>query len=147
MGWFELLFSKKQKSEQGFDAVLYRAVENEHGTFGVLIYKDQPLCVTVEPEWRDNQNNISCIPEGIYQVSPHNGGKYKNVWKLHDVPNRAAILIHAGNTEDNTEGCIIVGSSFGNLNGKYAVLRSGEALEKLRAILPSKFTLKVTSVY
>ena len=145
MGWLELLFSKKEK--ENFDAVLYRAVENEHGTFGVLIYKGQPLCVTVEPEWRNNQIGVSSIPEGIYQVAPHNGTKYKNVWKLKDVPNRSAILIHAGNTEDSTQGCIIVGSMFGNLNGKYAVLRSGEALNKLREILPGKFTLKVTSVY
>ena len=91
----------------------------------------------------NNHPKISCIPAGVYKCTKHNGGKYKDVWILHDVPNRSVILIHNGNTEDNTEGCIVVGSMFGNLGGKYAVLRSREALDKLRGVLPNTFWLRV----
>lgn len=134
-------FTKEKKTQA--EVVLQRVCENENGTFGVMTYKDIPLCVTVEDKWRENQRRVSCIPKGVYKCVKHNGTKYKNVWILKDVPNRSAILIHAGNTEDSTEGCIIAGSVFGSLGGKYAVLRSREAIRRLRAILPNKFIIEV----
>lgn len=135
-------FFNKEKKAQA-DVILQRICENDNGTFGVMTFKDIPLCVTVEDKWRDNQNNISCIPTGVYECVKHNGKRYRDVWVLKDVPNRTAILIHHGNVEDDTEGCILVGSMFGNLGGKHAVLRSKEALEKLRSILPDEFILEV----
>lgn len=126
------------------DLTLKRVAENEDGIFGVLLYGDIPLCVTLENNWLDNKTNLSAIPEGVYECVPHNGTKYKNVWVLKDVPNRSAILIHAGNIEDDTRGCILVGSEFGTYKRKKAILASTKALNKLRATLPSKFTLEVT---
>ena len=43
---------------------LKRVAENEDGTFGVLIHNNVPFCLTIEPEWKNNMKNISCIPEG-----------------------------------------------------------------------------------
>lgn len=126
-----------------YDARLLRGVENDNGTFGTLYYKDIPLCVTVEDKWRNNEYRVSCIPAGVYKCTKYSGTKYKNVWILHNVPNRSAILIHWGNTEDHTEGCIIVGSMFGNLGKKKAVLRSKEAFARISEILPDTFWLRV----
>ena len=124
---------------------LARVTQGENETFGVLLKDDKPLCVTIEDPWKDNQVGISCIPAGTYSVSPHNGRKYRNVWILTNVANRSAILIHAGNTTDDTRGCILVGQYFGELDDKPAVLNSRKVLNWLRKTLPEHFDLKVTN--
>jgi hypothetical protein len=123
---------------------LQRVCGSDKGTFGVLI-KDEmtPLCVTCELPWKDNQKKISCIPAGTYKCEPYTSAKYPNVWQVTNVPNRDAILIHAGNTIKDIEGCILVGQSFGTLSGLPAVLVSGQTLARLQDILPDKFNLTI----
>ena len=74
-------------------------------------------CVTLELPYEDNMTNISCVPKGVYKVSPRYSDKYKKHFILDDVPNRRYILIHHGNYNTDTRGCILVGSSFGQVNG------------------------------
>jgi len=127
---------------------LKRVSDTMDGVFGVFLDEnDFPLCVTLEESWLNNQRNISCIPEGVYRVVQHNGTKYKEVWRLENVPNRTAILIHAGNTEYDTEGCILVGQKFGVLGDKRAILSSKPALTELRRILPSEFMIEITDCF
>lgn len=116
----------------------------EEGTFGG-IYNSEAirLCVTCEDPWNDNAKGKSCIPAGIYRVKKFSGTRYKNVWEITGVPGRAAILIHNGNTTDDTQGCVLVGARFGTVNGKRAVLDSVLTLDKLRSILPDEFALEV----
>lgn len=123
-----------------------RISENEHGTFGVLIKDNIPLCVTLEDMWKDNKRNISCIPAGMYHVVKHFGRKYKDVWRIENVPNRYGILIHSGNTEEDTTGCVLVGKHYGFLGGKYAILDSMETINALRNELPDEFWLKIVDV-
>jgi hypothetical protein len=140
----EWLSAKTDEPTPKIDLTLKRIVENQDGIFGVLLQGEKPLCLTLENNWFNNTRNISAIPTGVYECVPHNGAKYKNVWRLKDVPNRSAILIHAGNIEDDSRGCILVGSEFGLYKGKKAILGSVKALNKLRGRLPSNFTLRVT---
>ena len=88
------------------------------------------LCDTLEDMNRDtNKNgkvdnnelgkikNKTCIPFGTYNVimafSPH----FKKILpKLLNVPNFEGILIHSGNTINDTSGCILVGKNL--LRGK-----------------------------
>lgn len=111
-----------------------RILHAKDGTTGVMIYKGRPVMLTLEDPWLGNQSMISCIPPGKYDCLRHNTVKFPNTWQLQNVPGRTAILIHAGNTEDSTNGCILVGSKFGSLNGKTAVLDSQMAMEKLRLL-------------
>jgi hypothetical protein len=53
--------------------------------------------------------------------------------RLHDVPGREGILIHAGNVAGDTEGCILVGLERATTPG--VLLRSRDALRSLVAIL------------
>lgn len=124
--------------------LLKRIAQSPLGTFGVIVKDEVPLCVTCEDPWNDNKTGQSCIPTGSYYVIPHIGTKYQNVWRLVDVPGRSAILIHPGNTTDNTEGCILPGMMFGMLKDKPAVLSSQVAMTLLKEQLPERFLLKVT---
>jgi hypothetical protein len=67
-------------------------------------------CFTLERPWLNNQRRVSCIPAGTYKgrvlPSPRFG---IDLPELLDVPGRDQILIHPGNTIDDTEGCILIG--------------------------------------
>lgn len=93
------------------------------------------LAYTLEEPWKDNKNQISCIPVGEYICVHWNGNKFKDVWNVTKVPNRIAILIHSGNTTDDIEGCILVGRVKGELKGKKAVLQSKPALLDLKEFI------------
>ena len=83
---------------------------------------DDYFCDTLEPTWRDYANGAykvkgrSAIPEGRYAVvisfSPKfkqwlpillGGEEFNRKWQ--------GIRIHAGNTSEDTEGCILVGKN------------------------------------
>lgn len=56
------------------------------------------------------------IPQGEYRVAWHDSPKFRArlplLWN-ELVPKSRCILIHAGNTGSNTEGCVLLGSSLG----------------------------------
>jgi hypothetical protein len=118
-------------------------------TLGVLLLDSIPFCVTLEDSWRDNKRQISCIPAGDYVCKRVNSPKFGEVFQVQDVPNRTHILFHAGNTEHDTSGCILLGTSFGTINTDPAVLQSARALvrfmERLRGI--DEFPLKVINCF
>lgn len=122
---------------------LRRVAQSSAGTFGVLLQNKTPLCLTCEDPWNDNKTGISCVPAGNYKCVPHMGEKYKNVWRLEDVPGRSAILIHAGNTLEDTRGCILVGRSFAMFGNTPGVTNSKDALTYLQAKLPPHFELEI----
>jgi len=103
---------------------LKRVTENQDGTFGVLIENLDAFALTLEPEWKDNKQNVSCIPAGTYECERFQSNDFGETFRLIGVPERYGILFHWGNVEENTEGCILVGEEYGKLYGKSAVLRS-----------------------
>ncbi|MHA1379295.1 MAG: DUF5675 family protein [Candidatus Helarchaeota archaeon] len=109
---------------------LLRIEKTDQGTIGVLLIDKIAFCATLEPEDLNNQENISCIPEGSYICERVNSPKYGNTFEVKNVPNRNHILIHSGNTEDHTMGCILLGQYFGKLRGSRAVLNSGATFKR-----------------
>ena len=79
---------------------------------------DEYFCDTLEPTWRDYAHGgrkikgRSAIPEGRYAVVISWSPKMK-AWLpiLLGVPNFKGIRIHAGNTAEDTAGCILVGKN------------------------------------
>ncbi len=122
---------------------LYRTKQDIHGTHGYITDENGHfLCNTIELPWFNNEKNISCVPEGTYACVPHvKSTNMQLCWELKDVPNRTGILIHTGNTEDDSLGCIIVGLR-ANVQG---VLDSKLALEQLHKKLPTEFSLEIIS--
>ena len=106
-------------------------------------------CKTLELPWKDNQHNISCIPENKYYCEKHIRPSGAKSFLVKDVPDRTDILIHSGNfaAGDNvdTEGCILVGMRFTDVNqdGHIDVLFSRLVISVMWKILPVKFELYV----
>ena len=111
--------------------------------FGVLRDEETRIS-TLELPWRDNRFNVSRIPAGIYEVRPRVSPKFGKCFRLVGTEPRTEILIHAGNTAEDTEGCILVGSYFGMLEGKPAVLASRTTLAGFVRKYPDGFMLHIT---
>jgi hypothetical protein len=106
---------------------LVRVSEFLGATHGILCYDDAPALCTLEEPWLSNKQRVSCIPTGAYHMVRVKSPKFGDTFEVTDVPGRSGILFHVGNTLDDTEGCILLGTRYGMLNGKAAVMNSTKA--------------------
>lgn len=113
-------------------------------TLGVLTLNNFK-CFTLELPYKDNKQNVSCIPAGEYKYKRRDSAKNGEVLELVGVPNRSYIQIHAGNYTSQIQGCILVGKSIGFLNSDNIpdVLNSRDTLNELLAIAGSYGTIKI----
>ena len=93
--------------------LLIRDTLSEESTIGELFLNGERICDTLENPYINNERNISCIPEGVYDVRirlPRESATRDYIHLLvKDVPDRDWILFHRGNTAKDTSGCILVG--------------------------------------
>ena len=93
--------------------LLIRDTFSEESTIGELFLDGERICDTLENPYINNKRNISCIPEGVYDVRlrlPRESATRNYVHLLvQEVPDRDWILFHRGNTAKDTSGCILVG--------------------------------------
>lgn len=105
--------------------------------------------VTIELPDNGNQKNVSCIPEGKYEVHKITSPSRGKCFHLQNVPDRSEILIHIGNyvagNKIDSKGCILPGLSFidSNKDGYIDVAESTEAMKRLLKYLPDKFELHI----
>lgn len=99
------------------------------GTFGILRIDKEIFCCTLEPAQKGNKVSISSIPTGQYICQRYRSSRYKNTFEVLNVTGRSNILFHAGNIDDNTAGCILLGEHFGKLRGDLAILNSGKTFK------------------
>lgn len=122
----------------------------DRGTVGVIMVDGRVICYTLELPWKDNTRNLSCIPDGEYNISLEYSNKYGlDLWELKDVPGRSEIKIHPGNYLRDILGCVLVGSGIGyDGEGNRAVLNSRKAFKKFMAAMINRVgdTLSVRSV-
>ncbi len=112
-------------------------------TEGVIYCNGVFQCVTMELPWDDNQPDKSCIPEGAYHVIRHDSADHPNTWEITGVPSRTEILIHNGNKPTQSLGCILVGNTYGTLDGQRAVLNSVVTMAQLNAAWPDEFDITI----
>jgi hypothetical protein len=100
---------------------------------------------TLELPWKDNERRISCIPNGEYEVIKHVSPKFGNCLWVQDVPERSEILVHHGNYNWDTLGCVLVGRTHKDINndGLLDVAASRGTMFDLLQALPDKFTMKI----
>lgn len=89
---------------------LVRKVKTGKSTIGELSIDGKFFYYTLELPWRDNKEDISCIPLGIFTVELRWSPRFerKVPWIL-NVPERKDAEIHIGNFPSNTHGCVLVG--------------------------------------
>ena len=107
------------------------------------------LCYTLEDEHREEKvKGETRVPAGTYRITLRKTGgfhgryleKYGDMHKgmlwVRDVPGFEYILIHTGNTDEHTAGCLLVGDSqqtnFGSSNGFI-----GSSVSAYKSIYPS----------
>lgn len=99
---------------------------------------------TLELPWRDNQFQISCIPEGIYKCVWHLSPKFGWTYLLTGTAPRTHILFHAGNYPKDSWGCILLGKS----REIDRVWQSRQALQEFYSELEREpFKLEIVNFY
>jgi hypothetical protein len=117
-------------------------------TLGLLFGdNDEFLCYTLEDEARPVKvTGETRIPAGEYEIKLRTVGgkhakyatKYPDIHKgmlwLQDVPGFEYILIHAGNTDGDTEGCLLLGdNATQNVTGEGSI---GASVNAYRRVYP-----------
>ena len=120
----------------------------EDATNGILLIDGVFESFCLEDQVRDGQKQMgeTAIPLGEYEIKFRTVGgydakyqkKYGTTWhkgmlELQDVPNFKYILIHTGNTDEHTAGCLLVGETQQDLDrGKDGFVGgSGDAYKKM----------------
>lgn len=133
-------------------------------TIGKLYVDHHYLCDTLEDKVRDINKDgdlndagegkvygKTAIPYGTYEVtlkvqSPKYSQREAYAWckgylpRLLNVPHFEGILIHSGNTAEDSAGCILVGEN--KVKGK--VINSMATLKRLMGILPKDEKITIT---
>lgn len=114
------------------------------GTFGVLS-ADKLVFFTVELPWKNNANNVSCIPTGKYRCTWTKSPRLKKyTYEVTGVPKRAGIRIHSANFASQVLGCISLGEKIGIMDGKRGVFSSVAAVRRFEKLLDrQEFILEV----
>lgn len=115
-------------------------------TNGMLFIDGKFECYTLEDQYQAVKvMHETCIPEGTYKLKLRTVGGFNTrytkkyptfhrgmLW-LQDVPGFEYILIHQGNTDEHTSGCLIVGDSQQDLDVNFngMVGSSANAYKKL----------------
>lgn len=124
--------------------VLTRIEDTGKQTLGELRFKNFS-CKTLERPDKNNLPNISCIPKGTYNAKYTFSPKFmKYTYEVQNVSKRSGIRIHSGNFFYQIQGCILLGSSFKDINsdGQKEVLESRITISKFESLLGKKdFTL------
>jgi hypothetical protein len=106
-----------------------RLHKTDTSTIGELLIDGVFECYTLEDVERPIKIKAeTAIPKGTYKVIINQSNRFKRLMPLLlNVPNFEGVRIHAGNTNHDTEGCILVGQT----RNKNYIGQSRKAYEKL----------------
>ena len=98
---------------------------------------------TLELPFRNNEKGKSSILSAFYTVEPRTSPKYGKHLIVNGTTPRELILLHHGNYPRDTEGCILIGSDFGDIDkdGRLEVTTSKTAMKKLVELVTERAEL------
>ncbi len=112
-----------------------RIAKRSSYTIGNLYIDGIKFCDTLEDAVRVQKiAGMTAIPAGIYEVIVTMSKRFKKrLPELLNVPNFSGVRIHTGNTDKDTEGCILVGTNnaVGRVNNSREAF--GPLMEKIEA--------------
>jgi hypothetical protein len=139
-----------------------RFYDDGKSTSGIVLIDGKFECYAIEDEHRDQKlKGETRIPQGEYNLGLRTEGTHHDTYSkkfpkdhlgmLHvlDVPNFEYILIHIGNTEADTAGCLLVGNQISK-EGKL-IDSTGAYLSLYKKIAPrlkkgEKITIKYLDI-
>lgn len=139
------------------ELTLNRKLKLENKTIGELLVNNKKFCDTLEDKVRLSWSLLpfrqllgikiwgkTAIPAGRYEIVITYSERFKRrLPLLLKVPQFESIRIHGGNTELDTEGCLLIGKLDTKTNTIYGAKSLG-LLDKLMAILePASKTGKI----
>lgn len=112
------------------ELLLQRLESDKHRTHGDLSVDDVWQCYTLEDPVRAAKiHGQTAIPAGRYPVTLEESPRFGvDTITINGVPGFSYIRIHAGNDEDDTEGCPLVGQ----VRAEASILKSRAALAELK---------------
>ena len=97
--------------------------------------------VFLEPAVNEDSCTIpgsdTAIQAGTYEIKPSTYHGESGYYEVMNVPGRSGIIIHAGNTGEDTEGCLLPGESgsYNPATNEYTVSNSRKTLNSLTDFL------------
>lgn len=145
------------------EIILKREINTAEETLGRMTVPGCAPIYTLEDEYRAVKvKGETRIPCGTYTIKFRTWGAHhiqyakkfprfhRGMLQLQSVPNFEGILIHIGNTDKDTAGCILVGSTFTrSASGKISIQGSTVAYEKIYPVIAAaiskgeKVTIKI----
>lgn len=148
---------------KNLNLTLNRTARMDAYTIGVLCFDGVRFCDTIEDRVRIlNDKNLdgdfddvgegkiygeTAIPDGVYEVILSMSNRFKRELPLLlNVPGFEGVRIHSGNTQEDSHGCIIVGTN--DKKGWVSNSRTTEILliKKLKHYLANNYKIKLTIV-
>lgn len=131
---------------------LTRETSDDKQTLGTLMINSSSgifTAKTLELPWLDNAVDKSCIPLGTYECKWTYSPKFKKyTYEITNVPNRPGIRIHGGNYNTDTEGCVLLGESYANINSdtELDLVNSRKTVYEFEKLMNQQsFTLTIAS--
>lgn len=131
---------------------LKRYFDNGVQTTGILKLCDSQgntilIFDTLELGYKNNERGISCIPTGVYVVQRKTSYRHGQCFELQNVLGRDNILIHKGNFNEDTKGCILIGNGYKDINFDEMpdLLNSRIAMKNLLATLRTCTTIEIVN--
>ena len=128
------------------DIVIKILKEDNETTISRMFIDGKFICYVLEDQYQENKvKHETRIPELTYKLGVKDYGGFHNRYskkfpeihkgmiQIMDVPNFSDVLIHIGNDDDDTSGCLLVGNNV-NLNNM-TVTSSRIAYEKVYPII------------
>lgn len=112
------------------ELILERQPSDAHRTHGDLFIDGVWQCFTLEDCVRDVKiKGQTAIPSGRYRITMETSPRFgPDTITVNDVPDFIGVRVHAGNDEDDTEGCPLVGK----VRADASILQSRAALAELK---------------
>lgn len=125
------------------EIVVDRFVSDNDTTISKVSIDGKLECFWLEDEYRDIKvDGETRIPAGKYEIRLRTEGGFHNRYKnrfssihkgmlqIQNVPNFRYVLIHCGNTDEDTAGCLLVGTNANITEGEMSISSSRIAYSK-----------------
>lgn len=135
------------QKESNMKLTVNRFHSDKEATLSTILLDGKFVCFGLEDEFREVKvSGETRIPAGTYNIGIRDVGgfhsryssRFKDIHKgmleVLNVPNFKYILIHVGNTEKNTDGCLLVGKNATTV-GTPTTPASGPAYRELYSLV------------